>query len=390
VSLRTFLVAMTAIAVVSDSLLHPFYPQYFESVFGVTDPMHVAFYIAACSLTVLATFPAWARVAARVSVLRLLIATQAATLVLNLACASTTSLAVFWVLSLAGMVFKASYLLIYPYVLSLESRAQHIHTIGLLALVVHFGNIMASLLSGALFELTNGHALFVAMAAGDLLQIGLCVWLWRSRTAQAAPAPEAPTALPEPSRHAMAKLGATMLLLYFGAYLIEPFFSVHWERVSGTDNKLAAGVVFALPGLAALLGLWRNARAEPSGDGGLATGLALAVVGVGLQLVEVPAVLLAGRFLYGWALFQAMVRLDSMLFQMSTPDRYAIDFSKINLWQGLGVFAASLVAGRIVLSANVSLPFWASMACFAVGIALSLFWLRKDFAAPLAASEPSS
>src|SRR6185295_5621505 len=76
VSLRLFLVLMTAIAVVSDSLLHPFYPQFFASVFGIRDPEYVGNYIAASHLTVLLTLPLWARIAKRVPVLHLLIGTQ--------------------------------------------------------------------------------------------------------------------------------------------------------------------------------------------------------------------------------------------------------------------------------------------------------------------------
>ena len=56
-SLKASLVLMTVIAVVSDSMLHPFYPQYFAVVLGVTDPRHVGLYIAACSLTVMLAFP---------------------------------------------------------------------------------------------------------------------------------------------------------------------------------------------------------------------------------------------------------------------------------------------------------------------------------------------
>src|SRR5262245_10578696 len=99
-SLKVSLVVMTVIAVVSDSMLHPFYPQYFASVFGVTNPQHVGLYIAACALTVMVTFPLWAQLARKIHVLHLLIATQLATGILSLWCSTTVSLVEFWIVSL--------------------------------------------------------------------------------------------------------------------------------------------------------------------------------------------------------------------------------------------------------------------------------------------------
>ena len=47
-TLRTAILAMTTLAVVSDTLLIPFYPQFFALRFGVTDAFHSgAFVIAA-------------------------------------------------------------------------------------------------------------------------------------------------------------------------------------------------------------------------------------------------------------------------------------------------------------------------------------------------------
>src|SRR5262245_24663951 len=102
------LVLMTIVAVVSDSLLHPFFPQYFSVVFGVNDPTHVGLYIAACACTVLVCFPGWALLGRRIPVMRILIATQVVTSALNLACWTIRSLPAFWIVSLTAMAFKAS------------------------------------------------------------------------------------------------------------------------------------------------------------------------------------------------------------------------------------------------------------------------------------------
>jgi hypothetical protein len=290
-------------------------------------------------------------------------------------CWGLDSLAWFWAVSLAMMVFKASYLLIYPYVMTLESKEHHVGTISLLAFVVYFGNILAALLAGAVFEWVDHRSLFIVMAGGDALQILICLYLLRAPApapaAEAEPEaePEAPPAAPA---RFVAKLGAVMLIMYFSAYLTEPFFSTYWERISAVDNKVLTGLVFSLPGIAALIGLVMNARerGDQNPFARIAPAIVLAACSLWLQASgALPAVLL-GRFVYGWALFQSMVRLDSLLFRLATPEEYAVAFSKFNLFQGLGVLAASLVAGSLASSLGLVATFVLSAGGFVVGVAL--------------------
>jgi MFS transporter, DHA1 family, multidrug resistance protein len=383
VTLKMFLVLMTVIAVISDSLLHPFYPQYLSAVFGVADPERVGQYIAACGLMVLAFFPLWALVAKKIPVLRLLIATQLAAAALSLACARSTSLVVFWFLSLAMMIAKASYLLIYPYVMSLEEKKEHMGTISLLAFVVYFGNILAAFLSGFLFEWFDPRMLFVVMAAGDLVQVALCLYLLvrPARTAIVEPHREPPAA-PEASLSPrfISKLGAVMFVLYFSAYMTEPFFARYWEGVVASDNKIFSGAVFAIPGVAALAGLYVNAFApqRTGAYGGIAPAILLAIAGLWLEVSARKYLVLAGRFLYGWALFQTMVRLDLLLFRLGRPETYAVDFSKLNFFQGLGVLVASVTAGRLVASFGVRVPFVVAVLGFLVGVLLYWALFREE------------
>lgn len=361
-SLKTSLVLMTVIAVVSDSMLHPFYPQYFSMVFGVSDPRHVGFYIAACSLTVMLAFPVWAQIARRVHVLHLLIATQVVTGALSLWCSALDSLAAFWGVSLAMMVFKASYLLIYPYAMSLEHKRHHIGTISLLAFVVYFGNILAALASGAVFELLEPRSLFVVMACGDALQILVCLYMLRLR-AFAEPAIEQSAAdgaeMPALPRTFVYRLGVVMFVLYGCSYLTEPYFSSYWEALAAHDNRIVSGFVFAIPGIAALGALFANSRVreEVSPYQGIVPAVVLGIAGLWLQLSGHIGLVLIGRFVYGWALFQSMVRLDLLMFRISRPDSYAVDFSKLNLCQGLGVLVASFSTGSLVASVDMRIPF---------------------------------
>src|SRR5688572_5595213 len=94
------LIWMALIAVVSDTLLHPFYPQYFKSVFSVADPEHVGYYFSMICFMVMIAFPCWAFVARKREELSILVYTQFIAGLLAVACFFTTSYVVFWTISL--------------------------------------------------------------------------------------------------------------------------------------------------------------------------------------------------------------------------------------------------------------------------------------------------
>ena len=62
----------------------------------------------------------------------------------------------------------------------------------------------------------------------------------------------------------------------------------------------------------------------------------------------------------------------------STPESYAIDFSKINLFQGLGVLVASSTAGALVHSAGVKVPFVVAAGGFVAGVLLYVSLFRDE------------
>ncbi|MEQ6289213.1 MFS transporter [Vogesella sp. GCM10023246] len=362
--LKPFLLLITALAVVSDAMLLPFYPQFFTARFGVNDPQHVGAYVAAMCLTVMFALPLWARVARLLPLLPLLVLTQLAAGLLCLYCYWTTSLAGFWLLSLAMIAFKGSYLLVYPYVMSLSDEGEHTATVGLLSVIVHFGGIAGALLGGLVLQGMDGGQVFLLMAAGDALQIAICLYLlWRQpRVAAASAAQTAPATTADDAARLrrVYQLGGLMLLFYFSAYLVRAFFAQHWQAVSGIADSRLAAVVFAVPAAMALLGLWHNRRRARSGQaplGSLPAMLLLGTVGLLLQALPDTLPLLLGRCLFGWALFQLTVQLDVQLFQLGTPASYAADYSKINFCQNLGVLLSSFAAGTLVAGHGLAAPF---------------------------------
>ena len=380
-NLRFFLITMTAIAVVSDSILIPFYPQYFLTRFGVTSPQHVGAYIAAFCCTVMFALPFWARVAKRVETLSLLVYAQLAAGLLSIACYWSTSVLEFWLVSLCMFAFKGSYLLMYPYVMSVEKKVNHAGTIGLLSLVVHFGGILGAIVGGVVMQSWTPRDMFLVMAAGDFIQIVMCLYQIRYRRLQSVTTSmsEEPTSSIESGTksfsghrqtHQIFRLGLVMVIFYFSAYLIRPFFALYWQTIATYNSNIVSALVFAIPGGMALLALRLNQRAQRTGGrvfNSIAGSILLGTCGLLLQGAPYEASILLGRCLFGWSMFQVTVRLDLLLFELSTPDSYATDFSKINIFQNVGVLTASFAAGSLVNDYGLQAPFFAA----AVGFLLS-------------------
>jgi MFS transporter, DHA1 family, multidrug resistance protein len=390
-NLRFALVSVTFAAVVSDTMLHPFYPQFFATAFGVTDARHVGLYIGAACFTVMLAFPCWALVAKRVPALSLLVYTQLAAGLLSVLCAGADTLPTFWLVSLSMLAFKASYLLIYPYVMSLEHKDQHGGTIGLLSVIVHFGAILGSLLGGLVLEVLKSQQVFLVMAGGDFAQMLVCWYLSKhggpvargqapvAARAEAQPAGALPVSF-------ICKLGLIMLAFYFSAFLSRPFFSLYWESITALDSKVITGLMFAVPGVVALFLLWFDRRQGGPAHGaynGIVPALLLGVCGLLLQASSEWAIVLIGRCVFGWALFRATVRLDLLLFRLSTPRSYATDFSKIHFFQNLGVLAASFAAGSLVAFHGLQIPFFAA----ALGFVLTAILYARLFGAGAQAAE---
>ena len=375
-TLRVYIILMTTFAVISDAILIPFYPQFFASRYGLDSPVHVGAYVAAISIAVMCTLPVWARVAKRVEPLHLLVYTQFAAGTFSLLSDWAPDVVTYWVLSMLMFMCKSSYLLMYPYMMRLTPKEQHAATVGILSVVVHFGAIFGAVVGGFVLQTWGPRASIVAMAAGDFFQMAVCLYLIRSgkivRVNSGEHAEAAAAEAPRTSwrdRLPILRLALVMLVFDFSAYLIRSFFAVYWQQVSGHDSEFVSGMVFAIPGAMAILALRLHARIRARGgklpDHTLGN-LLLGAAGLLLQAAPNPVLIVIGRVLYGWALFQIIVKLDVNLFRLSTPQRYAHDYSITNFFQNLGVLLSSFAAGAIVNRYGLHVPFLLAACGFAL------------------------
>jgi DHA1 family multidrug resistance protein-like MFS transporter len=428
--LKTCLILLTIVSVIADTMLLPFYPQFFQQAFNQSSPEHVGYYIAACCFTVMCAFPLWAKVAKHINELHLWIYTQIIAGALGIACYFSTSLVEFWLLSQTMLIFKASYLLIYPFVMRLEDKDKHLGMVGLFSVLMHFGGITGALLGGVVLQYFDPRDIYLIMAASDGLQVLVCLYLitrfkiafkpkddfhdenntektaedegYELENADFESSNFEASNVKEVKRFIF-KLGLVTALFYFSAFLIRPFFTLYWQSITRIEilgSDLITGLVYSLPGWVAVIGLWLNSRFERNrlknnkyktsdsqiknhSDGStdsqlssfkfLINAILLGTLGLLIQGSEHVWMVILGRCIFGWAMFQATVRLEVLLFEISSPSRYATDFSKMHFMQNLGVIAASFCVGSIVAYGSYRWTFYLASIGFIITLALFYF-----------------
>ena len=364
--LRVCILIMSACGVISDSILIAFYPQFFELRYGITNEVHVGAYIAAISLAVMCALPLWARLTRRIETLNLLWVTQLLAGALAIASADASTVRMYWLLTMLMFVMKASYLLLFPYLMREEKPESHGLVIGLISVVVHIGAIFGASVGGSALQHLGPKASMYLMSAGDFVQMGICLFLILSGNRASATGDQIRTNKNEKlvphgrAWIALAKLSGLMLLFDMSAYLVRPFFSVYWESIYLSGNQTITGTVFAIPGMVALACLLINKSSLKIKfrllDHTVAN-LLIGSIGLIFQASSSPPLVLIGRCLYGWSLFQVVVKLEVTLFRISHPAYYARDFAVTNFFQNLGVLLASFAAGYVVRWFGIPMSF---------------------------------
>ncbi|KXG84997.1 MFS transporter [Agrobacterium bohemicum] len=385
--LRIALLVMTAIAVISDTMLLPYYPQLFVARFDISSSFTVGAYLASISLAVMLAFPAWVAVAKRHDTIAVLIWTQVAAAGFSLACYWATDIANFWIFSVLMVCFKASYLLMYPYVIAMQPIEKHAATIGALAVIVHFGGIIGAVSGGYVVE-SYGYALpYVAMAVGDIVQAIICAVLLK--TASVARARQSSmddaqqrTVVTQEDRKQFVLLLLVMFAFYFGFYMSMPFMTVWWQSIATDALPHWTGVVYAIPGFVAVAilayGHWRGGTRYVWRHN--EAGLALTMLGLAIQAVPNEACIVIGRIIYGIGLYQVTVGLDALFFERAQKAHYASGFSLINIARNSGVMLAALASGILTQQFGEGITFLA--AAFFVLATLLLYGatLRQNLA----------
>ena len=205
-------------------------------------------------------------------------------------------------------------------------------------MVVHLGAIAGAMLGGGVLHYLSPARMFVLMGLMDFVQMAISLLLLR-HAPQPARVDASTPPRPREEHLAIARLCLLMLAFYFcvyGAAVLHAVLGTARRTTGQLDHRPGlchsrhAGAARPRPAL--------PRRAAPDRR------LLLGAAGLALQGVEQMPLVLAGRVLFGWALYQLTVALDARLFALSRPEHYGRDYSLINIFQNLGVLTAS--AGR--------------------------------------------
>ena len=359
------IIVMSAFGVISDSILIAFYPQFFELRYGLNSSVHVGAYIAAISIAVMCALPLWAKLARKIEIMHLLVVTQGIAGLLGIASAWAPDVISYWVLTMLMFMTKASYLLMFPYLMRHEKPDNHALIIGLLSVVIHFGGILGASIGGFFMQSYGPTLCVMLMAVGDFVQMGLCLYLILTNrviktVVELSDKSSKPIPRSKEHLHKLLTLSFLMLVFDLGAYLVRPFFSVYWEASTNIPNNFITGIVFSIPAGSALLALFVNKYSKNHGlrvFDNTTINLVLACIGLLLQSVPEMSFIILGRLIFGWGMFQVIVKLEVTLFKISTPDNYARDFSVTNFFQNFGVLLASFISGYLVTWFEIHIVF---------------------------------
>lgn len=377
-----FLIAV--LSYLADSMLVPFYPQYFKTVYGVESPLTSGIYIAVCRIGMLISFQLWSRLANRFSVMRILCFTQGVAGVACVLCATAPTVVSFMVFSVIADLFKSSYLLLYPHIIRKAGRDREGSVIATMALIANLGIVLSVLVGGSLLDHVDPRAVIFAVAILDWVQMLIS---FRLRKKEAAPDESAVTSTPASREQesatpngalTLASLCGLMFIFYFALVSLRPFFTSYLEAQHPTVNLTAAGIIFIIPNvMAVLLAPWgQRVAADTKVRDALVWSCFFVLLGTALQSVTGSLLfLIVARVVYGGALFIGEVALDYLLFRWSREKELITNYSYINLAQNCAIILAPIAASYSVRGMAVEGPFIVSSVggVLAMGFACFVF-----------------
>ncbi|MDN4073973.1 MFS transporter [Fictibacillus terranigra] len=366
--------------VFTEVLFSPFYPQFFQKVFGVSDLQFTGNYLFLCRLSVVAASPVWGWLSKKVDRKRLLLIGQAGT---GLSC-GMMALAVtetqFAVWSLILLLFKSSYLLLYP--LLLESAMDQKKVTANYHALAQCAAAGAALASSWLIQLKDPLSVFWWIGGLDLLQALICMAVLSKTKTESrihkTPIPaSASAARKSRDLYFLMKLGITVFTLHFAVTLIRPLFTVYTEAEYGS-SYVESSFLFLLPSFMTLAALpvMKKLKSENLRNVYMISG-AMVLISILLQGGSSTFVLFtAGRCLFGFFLAICLASLDMSLFQKGKEAGH--QYGWMCSFQNLGLLLAPVSVPAFTENGASSVPFWAAGVVLAVHLPAAFVALRRN------------
>lgn len=387
--------------VFTETVLSPFYPQFFLQVFGQSDLALTGEYVAMCRLTVLLSAPLWGLLARRIDAVKLLVIGQGIAAVLTACLAFADQLTWFFALTIALLIFKSSYFLFYSALIELQGKDKQASTVGQVQLVVHAALIASTLASAWVLSFEHPLQLFLLVAALDVVQVLMCVVVLKRRqkaaatTASMQPETIQPEVILEGATSEIKKqqqpwpvmtiVGYGLLILAFSVATnaVRPYLTAYSMNTLQLD-RLQSAWLYLLPSMMALCAypLLKHPRLlQFNLSHRYAAMLGLLVLSlIGQAWSSHISTLFLSRMLFGLSMLLAQAQLEMYLFQHAqhSPHWY---FSLSSTTQHAGQLVAPLCAAWVVGLYGLVAPFWLAAAVLFVSFLFVSVGLKAQFIA---------
>jgi MFS family permease len=345
-TLNLFLFCCIFLFVCTEVLLSPFYPQFFEKVYGVTDPDKTGFYIMTCRLAVVLFTPIWGWIANRYqNSSTLLLIGQWGTGLSCFIMAMSPTFGWFAAASFLLLIFKSSYFLLYTLLMEQNSQkktcvASRYHA------VLQGAIIIATLLSGWVIALEN--PLFIFWVIGSIeCSAGLAGYFLLKKAALKKDSSEKEEVRERQALPSLIKFGIVVLTLHIAVNMIRPFFTIYTESVYNVD-AWTSSFLYLIPSLMAVASLPLIQKySNRLGWNGYIGAAFLMIAGLYFQGIETSLTgFIIFRSLFGIGAAWCLAKLDVFVFQSS--ENAHKDYSRVSSIQNIGLLLAPVAASSIV------------------------------------------
>ena len=352
------------LAVFNEVLLSPFYPQFFRKVFGVEDLAYTGYYIFICRLTVVLCAPIWGILSRNIEVKYLLYIGQAGTAMMTALMGTSNSASQFLVYTILLLLFKSSYLLVYPLIIQLAGEEKRSTVAGIYQAVFH-GAIVAATIAGAgMINFATPLRLFYLIAVADVVQLIICIYILRNVSTRKEDKQNSENSpVVKNQLGFLVAIGMVILSFQLANNLVRPYFTEYVTTNFLNINLLTSSLLFLIPSIMAIAALpyIRKACKPKALPSIYLVGICLLVTSLFFQgWTQNIVILILARVVYGFCLAVTQAALELQLFNSSAANRLHFNYSLVTSFANVGHLAAPLMASGLVNTYSLSVPFIAA------------------------------
>ncbi|MFC0558918.1 MFS transporter [Halalkalibacter alkalisediminis] len=365
--------------VYADVALSPFYPQFFNKVFGIEDLEYTAFYIFIARLTVVVAVPIWGLLSKYFEVKHLLYVGQWVSAVMLVGMAGSQDTQQFLLFTILLLIGKSSFFLVYPLLIELNGEGKRSAVVGAYHMIFH-GAIILGTLSGAwIIRLDDPLLLFYGLAGVEVILWLICFLTLRKLSSRKK------IVLDRESVHSTSKqvyfvfwIGLIIFAFHTANNMIRPYFTTYTIN----DFQLSiveSSILFMVPSAMAMIAYPVIRKVYSQEKVPFVFAIALGVLSISLILQGVTnsfIVLSIGRVFYGFFLAISQSALELYLFNKSSNHMQV--YTMASSFQNAGLLFAPLLASMSVMSYNLAAPLIFAGAICLLTLIVARLTLFKD------------